>query len=1040
MLQIYRSSRLEHLAERLSARLFRLRPDNVLAPQTVVVGHAGMRRWLLSWLASHPLPGLPAIAANIDVLLPGEWTEVLLKRQRIAPNRPGYRRSALRWLIDAQLQAEPPAALGPFLADGDARKRFAIADRLAALYAQYLIYRSDVVSRWQRGQDGDLFPWQGALWRRLHGRLGRGHRIDQTQTLLAALPAKPDEPVEFFGLSHLPPDVLAVIQAYAQYNDVAVYFCDPCSELWSLLPGERAHLAGELDGADYWHTNHPLLAAWGRLGQHYALALNDIGAIDDARDTEDAEESTTLLGRVQQSVRTLAPLAGGSEIADPSLRVHVCATRLRELEVLRDALLDALARDATLNPADIVVMAPLMAEYAPLVRALWGPSCWTSGLPYHIADAPLAGQPYFAAFAALLDWPQQRFTRTEVLAFLRLPPCGRRFALLDTASLEHWIERAGVHFALDATMRHELGAGASAQNTWAYGLARMFAGWALGDADTLVDGACPAPPPSGPAAAELGALTELLSALAKWRSDSQRARPLSDWARDLSTWSERLLMADPFDTDEQAAKAVVDRCVADLSREAIDAGHTDAVAFAAVRTALLGALDEHASDPPWFNGGVRFCGLVPQRSVPYRIVAVIGLNEGEFPRVRSSALDLIEARPRIGDRLPVLDDKYLMLEALMSARQMLHLSYLGSDAGSGGARNPAQPLQALIDFLPADGHWRVAHALAADQRYGAEPRLPRPSAVAAPSTPGTYALGTVSTLHDATGDFDLADLRAFYRKPAQTYLRRDLRIDLRALEMEDDGDDDPLEPMGQAERFAISEWVDIALANGGDAQLPPRHWHDGRLPPGPGGDRLLDQRREHVAADLLMLRREPLLRGPVRRAPRDIDVRFRKTRVRGRLRHLYQNDGREFFFMRALRAAHFGHWLPLLLEWTLHAEMCGQAVPLLLFERPRSELQAPSLLQHLPQSKTARERRLWWLLAHAGVPDALAAHFLPRTSFVFATRGWRAAEATLLSERKFDPYAARLVSGEILLQNTPAASRFERLAQRALAVIEGKGP
>ena len=55
MLRIYRSSRIEKLAELLAVRLHQLRPASVLAPQTLVVGHLGMKRWLMQFLADQRL-------------------------------------------------------------------------------------------------------------------------------------------------------------------------------------------------------------------------------------------------------------------------------------------------------------------------------------------------------------------------------------------------------------------------------------------------------------------------------------------------------------------------------------------------------------------------------------------------------------------------------------------------------------------------------------------------------------------------------------------------------------------------------------------------------------------------------------------------------------------------------------------------------------------------------------------------------------------------------------------------------------------------
>ena len=293
-------------------------------------------------------------------------------------------------------------------------------------------------------------PWQAELWRRVVTAIGQAHRGQRMRELagrLASLRADPEQPaLHVFGVSHLPPDALAALRGLSSTRRICVYFPDPCRELWEDLRDRRSVYAAALDGGAYLDIGHPLLAALGRIGQHFCMQLNELPAECDLRDHFDEladgllPSRSPLLARLQHSIRTLRPhwLArrgddGGDLRRDASLRVHSCHTRLRELEVLKDALLDALATDPSLHPRQIVVMAPNMALYAPLLPVVFGEPGDAGGrLPWQLADVALVRtHPLLSAVRELLDLPTQRISRSQVLALLALPAVARRFGLSD---------------------------------------------------------------------------------------------------------------------------------------------------------------------------------------------------------------------------------------------------------------------------------------------------------------------------------------------------------------------------------------------------------------------------------------------------------------------------------------------------------------------------------------------------------------------------------------------------------------------------------
>ena len=928
---VHRGSRTERLADELAQQLEAQRPANPLAKQTVVVAHPGLQRWLLGRFAQRSgAQGGHGIAANYEMILPWEWFEHTARRVLGDEALVGgaYRHELLRWRLLMALPGLGAADVDAYLAGDDAARRsFQLAEHLAGLYTQYLIYRPDWILDWEQhpGQHGG--NWQAILWHRLQASIHRPHRAQRSAALLDALRIEsPAEtvPLHVFGVSHLPPDVLQALQATALHSPVHLYFPDPCREHWVYLRKQRFLLSHADDPqALYCEVGHPLLVALGRIAQDFCLTLDECDAIDERDPLDDAEPlpgETSLLAQLQSSIRCLQPelvgatirerLADGADAdvslstlrSDPSLRVHACHTRLRELEALKNSLLRCLADDPTLQHRDIVVMAPDIGAYAPYLAAVFGePAQYRSDplhIPWHLADVGLSrAHPLMSAFAQVLDLAESRFTVSEVLDFLDVPAVARRFGI-DAGgrnALERWLRRARVAWGLDAAMKAEVGAAATDANSWQFGFDRMYAGLIVGqDAGSelldgqLLDGILPLDGVSGSAVEALGQFDRLLGELRRARCEFAGARPLAAWSQWLLELIDALFLADLRDTTENNALDALHRLAAGLGSQAAEVGIQTALPWSVVREAVRGALDAVPERQAFLLGGVTFCGLVPQRSIPFRVVCLLGMNEGQFPRPGNDAgLNKILSQPRRGDRDTRSEDRYLFLEAMMSARDVLHISFVGEGVRDGKPRNPAAPLAELLQFLDeqhtiadnehADRPWYIRHPLQPfDARYyerdaHGQPRHdPRlfsydPAFLAAPSAADVprFLGETISTPKaTATGEITLGALRRYWRDPAKDALLRGHGISLQALDGIGWPDREPLETgLDRIERVDHRLLLETLAAGRGELPAEPPAWlaRSGMLAGGAIGAQTYAQLRDALQG--LLDNAQPLFAG-----------------------------------------------------------------------------------------------------------------------------------------------------------------------------------
>jgi exodeoxyribonuclease V gamma subunit len=1087
---VFRASRLEALLEPLDHLLATQAPASPLAPQTVVAAHPGMRQWLAGALARRR--GAGGIVANLDIVLPTTFLDALARQVQggdaVSPR--GWRREWLRWRIHEVLASPPDDGLAAYLQGPDAAlRRFQLADRLARIYIQYMAYRPDWLEDWSYSRNA--FEGSGfhpALWRLLRQALAEPHRGERLAGLGAALRAGgvdvgAGDPLHVFGVSHIAPAELAVLQALAAHRPVVFYLPDPCREYWAGLRSERARLLdlakdphGGEASAFFLDQGHPLLAAWGRLGQHFMLSMQqleaalDIRHFRDERDVDRAPDA--LLDRAQESLRRLDPAlmaldprARDARLHDRSLRVHAAHSRLRELEALRDALLRERAERPDLEPSDIVVMAPDIGAYLPLLPAVFGEAGRAEGpLPYHLADVPMArAQPLFAAFRQLLALPSSRLTAPELVDFLGQPAVKRRLGLDDGAldRLTQWLADARAAWGLDPAFRAAMGVPATEEHTLSWAMDRLVAGFIHGSEDMdqvlhLPDATATVPVPgvSGGAAPALGALDHLLQQLAGLRSDAAAERPASEWARRLEERLDALFLPDLADAAAAEAMDQLRALLRALASEPGDLGLDPLLSWPVVKQWLEERLSAVPERQRFLAGGVTVCGMVPQRAIPFRVVAVLGLNEGEYPRNDVDAgLDPI-GRPglrRLGDRDVRSDDRYLFLETLMSARDALHLSYVAHDAVSGSMRNPAAPLAELMAALPpgdrtGDGTmapaWYVQHPLQPfDARYfdGADPRLfsyrsEFAAMVRGAPEPARLLRTEAAPPDDQVHELSLADLRRYFRDPARVLLAERLQARLDALGDSGLAEDEPLEPrLGRLDSPARALCLQ-ALRDPSTplpAQAPEVMRLAGLLPAAGLGDAAWAREIEAVQAlvDTARARAElaPLLAAGLPEATPPLRRELGRFRLTGELKNAFEADGSlwvlDVFPTRDKENdLDLRDRLPLFLAWALlrlAPENAGRAVRLVaLVKKPgstwqdgigtwdRDFLAAPAEGQR--HMREDLEQRVLDLLALWARPATHPAWYFPRASSVLAA-GRDDAEGAWQVERGYAPGYARLL-------------------------------
>ncbi|MDH7454397.1 exodeoxyribonuclease V subunit gamma [Luteimonas composti] len=901
--RLYHSNALDVLAGLLAAELRTPVPgQGLLEPDVVLIPQVAMRRWLQATLAAEH-----GVAANIEFLTPGEFVGRALAANPPAGVEPGVVRDeldavALRWhlyaaLTDRAVLAEPAlAAIAAHVAGDDPLRAWSLAGELAGVFEKYQAWRRDWLLRWEAGAD-PADP-QAILWRRVaQGRLHRARRIQQyldrhgaaDGPLPAGLPAR----LSAFATLNVSPDVLRVIATQARVGTLHFFVPSPARDYWGDLQRWRQGGTGASMALE---AENPLLQRWGAAGVDFMRMIGGYEVVHASAEFEvhaDPGEGGgalhgSLLRRLQSDLyhRRGAPgwpLREAVDPADPSLQLHACHTRLRELQVLHDqlrGLFDDPRFDPPLQPREVAVLAPDIDPYLPYLEAVFGSRAQEDAIPYALADAsPLAGEPLAEVFLRLLALPVSRFGLHETLDLLASPPLAEanRLEAADIDRLQLWLSAAGARWGIDAAHRRRFDAPEDDAYTWAFALDRLLLGHASGSDAPIptASGVLVAPMPEleGGALDALDTLVRLLRVLAHNARALGESLPPSAWRERLLGLLDALLPRPPSNPATGRALDRLRSLVDDFANGATRAGFDAPVPAEAVRAHFAAVLGEADTRAPLLTGGVSIGRMVPMRLLPFRVICVLGMNDGDFPRRDPAAgLNRLTAElggdaRRIGDRSTREDDRFLFLQLLAAAQDVFYVSWQGADPRDGSAREPSVLVSELLDVARAQhgpgveaSDLVVQHPLQpfspAAFGAGGEPRRfsyrEHWRVAAAGSTAKRVALppwfdGEALDPLEEEPALSIDALRRFLLRPAEQLLAR---MGLRLPEVEARGEDiEPLAaPAGGLERARLQRAVFDALLRGErpaaiHADLRAR----GLLPSGPLGHRVLAAQQAQLA-------------------------------------------------------------------------------------------------------------------------------------------------------------------------------------------------
>ncbi len=860
MLRIHRAERADGLVAALGAVLADALQDP-FAPEVVAVATRGVERWLTQQLSA----GLGStagrrdgICANVDFPSPHRLVvDAVAAASGIDPATDRWRPERAAWpLLDVveDCLGEPwlrslSVHLGACAGGTDQSRRarrFTSVRHLAELFDRYALHRPDMLLAWAAGRDADgagaPLPqgaaWQAQLWRRLRERIaqpGPAERLGDACERLRADPSLVDLPqrLSLFGLTRLPAGHLRVLRALAVSRDVHLFLLHPSPALWQ-------RIATATHPSDASATNS-LLASWGQDARDMQLV---VGAAADADQHHPVEHpSKTLLAHIQADVRSDRSPPGRPQASGPddrpalhahdhSVQVHSCHGRARQVEVLRDAILHVLDDDPTLQPRDVIVMCPDIEAFAPLIQATFGAGD-TEGsepLPDEIRPADLRVRladrslrqtnPVLGVVAQLIDLAQQRLTASQVLDLADREPVRRRFGFDDDdlGRMQDWVAESGIRWGLDGPHRAPFKLDALPAGTWRAGLDRLLVGVAMTeDEQRLFGGVLPLDDVESGSIDLAGRFAELIDRLQAAIDALSAQQTIGAWATTIATAADALTASAPRDAWQRSE---LQRLLDDIVAEATVAGTPSAmqISLPELRALLAHRLQGRPTRANFRTGHLTICTLVPMRSVPHRVVCLLGLDDGVFPRkTPRDGDDLMLDDPQIGDRNPRTEDRQMLLDALLAATDRLIVTYSGNDERTNSPRPPAVPLGELLDVIDAtvrtDGGEARSHVVVRHPLQPFDPRnfmheelvagqtwsfdavtldgaraLRRPRA-----EPGPFLEHALPALAAPLHEID--DLARFAQHPVRAFLRQRLGISVRdfseevqdGLEVELDG-------------------------------------------------------------------------------------------------------------------------------------------------------------------------------------------------------------------------------------------------------------
>jgi exodeoxyribonuclease V gamma subunit len=705
MFYLHLSNKTENLLRQLTEVLRLVDARDPFQPEFFLIQSQGMERMLSQQLSRSYMSW-----CNYQYMLPTRFFTLIADRLGLEGGHEDYAREKLCWRLEEILRSvtgEEYAALQSYVGgEGSDMKRYQLAGQLAYVFDQYQIMRLSMVDGWEQGHllsnNKDAERYQMALWNRLRAAIGhsrhRGSFLSDLIKLLRkggnCIDALPER-LSVFGLHSMPPIFLQSLQALSRHCDVHFYLLSPCKNYWADQLTDKAILRQ----GDLANMGHPLLKSLGQQGREFQNMLQDVQVSAEFKSFEEPTEASfpNLLQQVQSGLlqgESISPVSRPEN--DDSLTIVSAHSAHRELMILRDRILHWLDEDAELELKDIVVMAPEIQSYSALVPALF------HDIPHSIADRnPALTNTSIATFLQLLQLCRGRFGWVEVLELLEREEIYPRFEIVesDLSQIRHWVLSSGIRWGLSSGHKQAMGLPGRSECTWKSGIERLLMGYAI-HTDEPVCEVLPYGEIEGGMATPLGGLSFFCEILEQAQKDFAKDHSLAEWSALFFKYIDKL-----FVTEGDAGDHLVElsKIIADIGQE-YGALHTAAISFDVICSWVEAATSEKKSSTGFLRGQLTFCSMLPMRSIPFKKVCLLGLNDTVFPKNDvHPPFDLLGNEFVEGDRSRRSDDRYQFLEAILSARENLYISYIGQSIRNNDELPPSVVVSELVELCELYG-------------------------------------------------------------------------------------------------------------------------------------------------------------------------------------------------------------------------------------------------------------------------------------------------------------------------------------------------
>ena len=708
------------------------RKEELFEKEIVVVQSQGMSVWLNQQLA------VP-IAANLETPFLNSFADSVLREYFPEEEKPLMTEDWMFWrifrLLLTDLRRYPE--LGRYVqGENLSLKACQLAEKTASLYDNYQMYPPELLKNWRESEaDG---CWQAKLYRALAKEaVSRDIRFEQ----FTPEPGRQPTRITVFGVSSLAPNYFEFFRKLGTVSEVRLYYLNPSAEYWcdNQTLKEALHRSANLlfEGKDPDEEiiGNPLLSSLGRQGKdffRYLISRDDVPLtepeefehpVPDWRRFEDYQyPSVSMLQALQEDillnisrsssekrdvVTSGAPLTPASNHPDNSIVINSCHNDLRQVEVLYDQIL-RLLEDEKLEPRDILVMAPDIGVFEPYIQAVFGGTESKLRNHFTIADRSKRKQNICAdTLLKVMQLLNGKFEAEAVLDLFENPELAARwkFSRQNLEDIRSWVSSLKVCWGINARHHEKMSGVSFNEFSWEPALNRLILGCATAEEPLSQneEAVYPFDGAEGLKSGTAGNFAAFLHMLIDFHHRMTSSHSLAEWSTLIQDLTDMLFESGPRNYKELAAirgtlTLLKRQGESELWQDWHDAD-LHLASYLLEKNLLPTGIQE-----PFLRGKITFCSLMPMRSIPMKVIAVLGLDEQSFPRKDlNSGFNIIPAKKRRSalERFPSAEDRFIFLEVLLAAREHLLLYYRGKNPLTGKKQEPAVPVKELIDAVNA---------------------------------------------------------------------------------------------------------------------------------------------------------------------------------------------------------------------------------------------------------------------------------------------------------------------------------------------------